>query len=71
MPFYEFECTQCHEKFELFATLAQKEKGLVPRCPQCDSDQVRRVFDTLALISRGGNTSAPSTGGSCCCGRPQ
>ena len=66
MPFYEFECTQCKEKFEVFATLAQKEKGLAPRCPNCDSEEVQRVFEMLALISRNGNASAPSAGGSCC-----
>ena len=68
MPFYEFECTQCKEKFEVFATLAQKEKGLALHCPSCDSDQVQRVFDTLVLISHSGDTSAPSAGGSCCGG---
>ncbi len=68
MPFYESECTQCKKKFEVFATLAQKEKGLAPRCPNGDSDQVRGVFDTLVLISHGSETSAPSAGGSCCGG---
>jgi putative FmdB family regulatory protein len=71
VPFYEFECTQCKEKFEVFATLAQKEKGLAPRCPNCDGDQVRRIFDTLVLIPHGGETSAPSASGRCCGGRSQ
>ena len=71
MPFYEFECMQCKGKFEVFATLAQKEKGLAPRCPNCGSEIVQRIFDSLALISRSGEISAPSVGGSCCGGRSQ
>jgi putative FmdB family regulatory protein len=68
MPFYEFECTQCHERFEMFATLAQKEKGLEPACPSCGSTQARRIFDTLVLIPHGGDTPVPNSGSSCCGG---
>ena len=66
MPFYEYECIQCHERFEVFATLAQKEQGLAPRCPKCEGDRVQRIFDTLVLIPHGGEPSSPRSGGSCC-----
>ncbi|MGC8580355.1 MAG: FmdB family zinc ribbon protein [bacterium] len=35
---YEFQCRQCSTIFEIKATLAEKEKGLKPRCPRCNSD---------------------------------
>ena len=69
MPSYDFQCTQCGEHFEIYATLAQKEKGLAPRCPKCDSEQVQRIFDTLVLISRGNKTKPISSPGGSCCGR--
>jgi putative FmdB family regulatory protein len=71
MPFYEFECTQCQEKFEVFATIAQKEKGLAPRCPHCGSDQVQRILNTLVLISRGNKDKPVSSAGGSCCGGVQ
>ena len=72
MPLYEYACAKCGEKFEVFATLAQKEQGLAPRCPRCGSDAAQRIFDTLVLISRGNkDMPIPRAGGSCCGGGQQ
>jgi len=41
MPIYDFQCKQCNEVFEVRATIREKEAGLAPGCPNCDSRDVR------------------------------
>ena len=40
MPFYEFECNDCSEVFEVRATIKEKESGLLLVCPKCGSHDV-------------------------------
>jgi putative FmdB family regulatory protein len=47
MPLYEFECKKCDHTFDKVLTIKEMEKAL-PTCPQCGSDDVRK------LISSGG-----------------
>ncbi|MCM8830419.1 MAG: zinc ribbon domain-containing protein [Candidatus Omnitrophica bacterium] len=54
MPIYEYVCTECKNRFEVSATLAEKEKGLKPDCPRCGSKNTVRFFGGLNFISRSG-----------------
>lgn len=50
MPVYEFYCEDCEKKFEVVATLQEKEAGLNPICPICGGSQVHQVFGRFTLI---------------------
>jgi len=58
MPIYEYVCLECKNKFEVKATLEEKEKGLNPECPRCGSKKTSRFFGNFMFISG-------SQGGSC------
>jgi len=51
MPVYEFQCQDCGKKFEIVATLAEKEAGLDPACPKCDRKAARQVFSRFTLLT--------------------
>lgn len=72
MPVYEFYCQNCEEKFDIKASINEKEKGLKANCPYCDSNRVIQLFGNFFTFSKGGNSD---TGGCCgpnstpgCCG---
>lgn len=44
MPTYDFECQDCHKKFEQFLTFAQIASQPTIRCPACASDNIQRVW---------------------------
>ncbi len=73
MPLYDYQCQDCQRIFEVRATFKEKEAGLQPECPYCQSKQTRQLL-TLGLFLR---TSAagdsidlpacgPSAGPGCC-----
>lgn len=47
MPIYEFQCLVCEKKFEKLI-----RGGEPPRCPACDSDQVRKMMSGFAFRSK-------------------
>jgi putative FmdB family regulatory protein len=48
MPIYEFECEECGTRFdELVAA-----EGAPPPCPECASEQVRRLISSFAPTPR-------------------
>ena len=51
MPVYEFQCQDCGKKFEIVATLAEKEAGLDPTCPKCGRKRARQVFSRFTLLA--------------------
>jgi len=51
VPVYEHECEVCGRKFDVIATLAEKEAGLKPACPKCGSKRVRQVFGRFTLLT--------------------
>jgi putative FmdB family regulatory protein len=51
MPVYEFQCQDCGKKFEIVATLAEKEAGLNPVCPKCGRKRARQVFSRFTLLT--------------------
>ncbi|MEO0009313.1 MAG: zinc ribbon domain-containing protein [candidate division WOR-3 bacterium] len=50
MPVYEFCCDECEKKFDIVATLQEKEAGLKPVCPHCGSSSVHQVFGRFTVI---------------------
>lgn len=71
MPFYEFHCEQCETLFTVRATFKEKEAGLKPTCPKCQSQTVEQVITAgLFLRGQGQNTGLPACGpnaGPGCC----
>ena len=49
MPTYEYECTECSHKFELFQSIKDNP---IEHCIKCNG-KVRRVFGTAAIIFKG------------------
>jgi putative FmdB family regulatory protein len=48
MPFYDYVCLDCHQRFEMFLTYA--EYGTRPvTCPHCQSQRVRRRFARVRI----------------------
>lgn len=74
MPTYEYVCSECKNKFDVYATLAEKEKGLKPECPNCHSKKTIQVFGSISVIggSKGGFNPGsmpgcgPTAGPGCC-----
>ncbi len=50
MPVYEFSCDDCGKKFDIVATLAEKEAGLHPLCPYCGSMKIHQVFGRFTVM---------------------
>jgi len=59
MPIYEYDCRDCGRRVELLVRNREER----PRCPECGSESLRKVFSVFA--SRGkaepGNTPAAPT----------
>ena len=48
MPNYEYECTQCSHRFEIWQSVGEE----APACPECGS-VVRKVFHPIRTIYKG------------------
>ena len=60
MPVYEYECTNCGEKFELRRSMSDNDSNI--KCPRCGKGQPKRVLSTFfgATSSSGSKSCAPS-----------
>ncbi len=71
MPIYVYACLKCKRKTELFASIAEKAKGLDPKCPVCGNGKMVQVFGGFAIGSSrgsgGGGPVCPPSGGPGCC----
>ena len=47
MPTYEYECRNCHHKFELYQSIMAKP---ITRCPKCKRGKVQRLIGRGAGI---------------------
>jgi putative FmdB family regulatory protein len=72
MPYYDFQCEKCEEVFEVRASIAEKQAGLHPECPKCQSQKTRQRI-TAGLVIRGSDGASlswpacdPSAGPGCC-----
>ena len=72
MPFYEFQCKDCQTKYDVRASIKEKEAGLHPECPQCHSVHSHQVISAGLVLhgSDGGSLSmsacGPNVGPGCC-----
>ena len=70
MALYEYKCAECEEHFDLMRPMSQADKPA--RCPECGSEESRRVITNFAAITPGASAMAsapaPQTGGGGCCG---
>jgi putative FmdB family regulatory protein len=57
MPLYEYDCLACGERFEIAGSVRQEDRKA--RCPNCDGDDVRRHYGSVAVLHHGHRTSAP------------
>ncbi len=67
MPTYEYQCTDCGSKFEVRASIKEREKGLKPDCPACGSTRAVPVLSVVAIGSgRAAGWSGCGSGPGCC-----
>ncbi len=62
MPIFEFECKECHKRFEILALVqrAKKEKEVV--CPGCGSSSVVKQFSAFGVGGAAAD-ARPAAGG--------
>ncbi len=60
MPIYEYECTNCGEKFEANRKIADSDSEI--KCPKCGRKRPRRLFSVFGMAgsSRGCTTTTSS-----------
>ncbi|MDR3229683.1 MAG: zinc ribbon domain-containing protein [Puniceicoccales bacterium] len=66
MPFYDYECLDCHKASEIFVNGPQK-----PECPHCGSKNLEKqlpTFHTKGSKGSGHTHSGGCCGGHCGCG---
>ena len=59
MPIYSFECQQCQAIFDMQATFKEKEAGLEPACPQCQSQETKQLITAGLLLPDGKKINSP------------
>ncbi|HMB22065.1 MAG: FmdB family zinc ribbon protein [Chloroflexota bacterium] len=72
MPLYDYQCQHCQSVFEVRATFKEKEQGLKPKCPECQSKKTRQVMSTGLFVSHtddGCSGCSGNCGSGCSCGR--
>jgi putative FmdB family regulatory protein len=54
MPVYDYECRTCGGEFQVVESISKHEvpERTPPKCPECESDDVRRVL-TGAFVKTG------------------
>jgi putative FmdB family regulatory protein len=69
MPLYEYQCSDCHTRFELLVSFADADNGIV--CQKCHSEHVRRLVSAFATTHKDAaisNTDFATSSGGCCGG---
>ncbi len=66
MPLYEYQCTQCDERFEVRQSIGEDGTNLC--CPKCKAGEPTKLFSTFSSPGTGSSFSlsdscgTPSTG---------
>lgn len=68
MPIYEYHCKECGNYFDVWATIAEKEKGLDIACEKCGSKELKQVFAGISIATGASVTRNPPSGGGGWCG---
>lgn len=50
MPIYEYYCTDCHQRLNLFFRTFTAASESEPSCPNCGSVQLRRLVSRVAVL---------------------
>ena len=75
MALYEYKCAECEERFDLMRPMSAADD--VAECPECGSEDSRRVISNFASITPGASFStnpvmdarmASGAGHGGCCG---
>ena len=56
MPIYEYQCTECGERFEVRQAIGEDGSNL--SCPKCHAQNLKRLFSSF--FSSGSSTTEPS-----------
>lgn len=64
MPTYEYYCQDCEKKFDVKASMHEREKGLKVKCPNCGSNKTIQILSNFFTFSKGSSSNL----GSGCCG---
>ena len=67
MPNYNYECQDCHNTFEVRATIGEMEEGKI-FCKNCKSKNIKRIFDSFGFCPSGSSCSSCSSGNCPTCG---
>jgi len=62
MPRYDYECEQCQSVFEVRASIKEKEVGLSPVCPKCQSQTVHQIITAGLVLRKIDGNTMPSSG---------
>lgn len=69
MPIYSYKCQDCENKFEVDATIKEKEdlpeKTEKFNCPKCKSKNTKQSFSLKTFFSKGKSDGGCSCGGKC------
>lgn len=69
MPIYEFHCEECDELFEIRASIKEREEGLQPKCPKCQSEHTKQLISGVMVLhgdsGRGFSGPLPGCGPTC------
>ena len=73
MALYEYKCAECEERFDIMRPMIAADDPAP--CPECGSEESRRVISNFASISPGASAlsttpamDARMSGGGGCCG---
>jgi len=66
MPIYGYQCDQCKTIFEIQASFREKDLGLKPICPKCQSKETRQVLNVG--INMSSSSFENNSSSSSCCG---
>ena len=62
MPIYDFKCTRCGHRFELFTTIARRDSAACPKC----GGKVGRVYEgKWSMGVKAGSSGGCDCGGNC------
>ncbi len=60
MPIYEYFCQDCENKFEIKASLSEKQKGLKVICPGCGSNKTIQILGNFFTFSKDSSSNFSS-----------
>ena len=60
MPIYEYQCSQCDERFEAILRSSDEESGL--QCPKCHAQSIQRVVSVFSTHAAKSSSSCGPSG---------